>query len=142
MKKKIFLLITTIFLSSCKEEKPNSAVDYLTLYAFVNNSGVEVAIVPKGTGALIPDSLVLQDGGSYFWSVNDPYPINKNNDPVCVYFDKTVASYYEGYPGTPRDPRHAGQYTGSIVKDGLKYNVYTFTVEDYQWALEQNNTKE
>lgn len=46
---------------------------------------------------------------------------------------------YFDYPGTARDPRRSS-YTDELVKDGLSYYTYTFTVEDYQRALELNNS--
>lgn len=139
IKKLVFISAITLFLISC-EEKPHKIVEHTTKYAFVNKSGVEVAIVPKESKAYIPDSLVLQNGGSYCWDVLYPYPINRNNDPVYIYFNKTVVVRYFDYPGTARDPRHSGQYTDELVKDGLSYYTYTFTAEDYQRALELNNS--
>lgn len=138
IKKIAFLFICTLFLGAC-EEKPHKIVEHTIAYAFMNKSGVKVAIVPKGTFSNIPDSLVLENEEPYFWSVHDSGPISKIYDPIYIYFDEKYVVRYFDYPGTARDPRRSS-YTDELIKDGLSYYTYTFTVEDYQRALELNNS--
>lgn len=140
MIKKITLaFICTLFLFGCEEE-PHDIVEKTTiLYAFFNKSGVQVAVVPKGKSPNIPDSLVLENEAFHLWSINIPYVLSEYyDDPVKIYFNETVVINYNGFPRDVRDPRESNQYFDELIMDGFNYNTYTFTVEDYQRAVEQN----
>lgn len=140
MKKQIVPLILSFLLSACTISQDNVIRDRVNFFAFENKSGVKVAIVPKGVYSNLPDSLVLEDGESCFWGVDGPTPIQEWSSPLAVYFNETVILYYNDNFGSDfKDPRNWVNYTEkSLHEDKYEADTYTFTVEDYQRAVEQN----
>lgn len=143
MKKILFVFVFSLLISSC-EEKPHDVVDYLQRYAFINNSGVKIAIVPKGYSSNLPDSLVLGKDEIVSWGIWSGLPISNDYlDPVKVYFNENVSVLYSGdFTENIHDPRSPNNYVKNVLlEDGLQSDVYTFTPEDYQRALEHNKTE-
>lgn len=158
MKNIYFALICSLLILSCEKKQGSPEGDLFKLdtsrCVFVNKSGVEVAFVVKFRDSGydyaidIPDSLVLPPNAEYGWEVY--YPATKNSpvlypDPplgdivfIKLYFDKTldVKSFAPG-----RYPLHLQNYEEEPNPVVYKHIWrYTFTAEDYQRALEQNNT--
>lgn len=159
MKDIYFIFICSLLILSCAKKQGNHEENLLKLdtsrCVFVNKSGVEVAFVVKcrdngyAYSTDIPDSLVLLPDTEYGWDVY--YPTTKNS-PVLypypplgdisfikLYFDKTldVKRFEQG-----RYPLHLSNYVEG--PNSVKYKhiwTYTFTVEDYQRAVKQNNTQ-
>lgn len=145
MKNLVWCFIVFLSVLSCKKQEPDVVIEYLYHYAMVNESGVKIAIVPKGDRAYIPDSLVLENGETYMWSLHPNATWIISSDPltpVKVYFNETVVISYTGFPElTPpafRDPRFWQSYNYKLLNDDIEAHVYTFTVKDYQQAVEQN----
>lgn len=141
MKKIIIFLLCGLLLGACTQVKDEVTRDPVQYFAFTNKSGVKVAIVPKGTYSTLPDSLVLEEGKSYFWSVDDATPIREPSDPINVYFNETVVLYYNDSFGSDfKDPRNWTNYTEKLLNEyNHEADTYTFTTEDYQRALEHQN---
>lgn len=135
--KKIYLLLTIVLLPvSC-------TIDYAYYLEdiYVNNSGVEVAIVGKNKYDMykdVPDSLVILDGASYSISsgfeTSGPYEI----DVVKVYFNKKTLVWHDKdcYRKGVRDIRYMDHYIFTKTGKRAQQAVYTFTPEDYQLALD------
>lgn len=158
--KKLIVFFLALFAVSC-ENKPQDDNRYKQVpgkFIFDNQSGVQVAVVidfnypPHSEEVNIPDSLVLQPNQQHSWDMRvwefytktslvmylDP-PLGRESK-VKLYFDKTVLVEYVS-PKEDRSPIEMSNYVKS-GSDDQKYKkqwTYTFTVEDYQRAVEQNN---
>lgn len=141
MKKICLLLIIVLSLGSCM------TIDYVYPidFVYVNNSGVEVAIVGKNKRyPEVPDSLVIANGASYriqgIVEGPDPYGsgLGETNPVIKVYFNKEILVLHDNdcYLKNVRDIRESFYY--SYVKTGERSTdaIYTFTPEDYQLALD------
>lgn len=141
--KKFYLLLPIVFaLGSCM------TIDYIypVDFVYVNNSGVEVAIVGKSKDDRydeVPDSLVLANGASFVIHgiPEGPKPYGHNvgeTITVKVYFNKETLVLHDNecYRYGVRDIRENHFY--QFIKTGKRSTdmVYTFTPEDYQLALD------
>lgn len=155
MKKIVWIFILVFFLTACEKntspKKQEEIVFETSRCIFMNKSGVEVAVVLIGrrtrqSDIAFPDSLVLAPDKEYGWDVR--YDVTKFEPPyrtvypplgevTCLklYFDKTI-----GLDRFNKELQHLVYYTE--VPNPEKYAhiyTYTFTEEDYQWALKNGN---
>lgn len=124
------------------------------IYRYVNESGVEVALVGQPSGNYkIPDSLVVQDGNtfecsfgySYLHHVENKFPYNLGGPttypstpyiPIKIYFNKNIRVVYTYKDYTARNPMFVEQIGPKKKKHKKIYTyTYTFTAEDYQNAI-------
>ncbi len=110
-------------------------------FRFENASGQRVAIVMDDVDNIFPDSLVLQPGERYEWAnmAQDGgfYPLRiKNNGHILVYFGDDVKVMYTDQQG--RSPSNNENYVLSKIGKSLYLGVYTFTIADYEAALDSN----
>lgn len=160
--KKITLqLAMMLFLFSTACTKTSDSGGITEIYRYVNESGVEVALVGERQGRfVIPDSLVLQNGESFECSagfngdggdggMSQSFPYKEGEPgaliPLKIYFNKTVRMTYYA-ENTGKNSRNPFLSDNAYVKtwqekkhkkeiEIINTYTYTFTAEDYQNAL-------
>lgn len=136
----------------CKVTDQGSVTDK---YRYVNESGVEVALVGNAIPYFgIPDSLVLQNGDTFECSIKYPemdagifpgYPYYLGGPttdpssayiPVKIYYNKNTCIVYTHKDYTERNPIFVEQSSLTKKRHSKIYTyTYTFTAEDYQNAI-------
>lgn len=156
----ISLLVLLSLVVSCKD-KPMDDTYFRSTYdecTMNNESGVtvKVEIIENSNYVQFPTSLTLSPGMKYTWVVPDyektktspPYPFyppfgEERPESATIYFADSKPVEYSGSRYNERDPREIDSY---VYQESDKTNekelwsiyVYTFTIEDYQNALKQN----
>lgn len=147
----IAVSVFSLFLTNCAED----TTGILRIHKYVNQSGVEVAMVGDAYGN-IPDSLVLKNGETYECSLrysvmgrgeDEDFPYNFGNPrndaeyiPLKVYYNKDICVSYT-YKDEGKNPVgvNRGSYEVQYKKKTRRLitviYTYTFTPEDYQNAI-------
>lgn len=130
MSKYIFVMICLLLAGcTCGGEKTYK-------YQFRNESGQRVAVVMDEIDNVLPDSLVIGSGETYEWVNNvnrvDFFPLY-SFDGIKVYYGDHVRTLLT--PADERSPLHFANYEIHELEAYYYLAVYTFTVLDYENAL-------
>ncbi len=148
----ILVIAVSVFAFSLTSCTTDTMGGVLSIYKYVNQSGVEVAMVGEAYGN-IPDSLVIKNGETYECSLHYPaedgdyysaiFPYDFGDPyteaeyiPIKVYYNKDICVSYT-YKDKGKNPmmREKGSYEYQRKEKRKLITVtytYTFTPEDYQ----------
>lgn len=108
-------------------------------YRFRNESGRRVAVVVDELDDVLPDSLVIGSGETYDWGNNVQrygfFPLRTLKE-IKVYYGDHVQTVLT--PADERSPLHLANYAIHPLDEYYFRAVYTFTVQDYENALNES----
>ena len=110
-------------------------------YKMVNNSGHKITIAAEDR--YFPAEVILQDGESYEWQT--PVDISNSSQPfhfrgkgeIRVEYDDSYVVVFGPEGSNRRSPEFEGNYVKEKIGKHTYLYTYTFTEEDYAYAVNQ-----
>lgn len=143
---KLFCILGLWAIVGCDSENDDLYELPKYIYEFNNQSGQDITISLTDKCGNLPTSFTIQNGKSYSWVNNATkyyyqwFPFDAGGKPITISYGDEATINAASLPSARQlmDERNWVRRDEGEKDDNLFRSIYTFTTEDYKWAIDNS----
>ena len=143
---KLLCAVGILFLTGCNSADEDFYENPKYIYEFANASGCDITICMTDKCGNLPNVFTIKNGKSYKWVNNTPkyyyswFPFDAGGNPILIEYGKEATVDATLLPINRQLMKESNwtQKKDADSGENIYISTYTFTTEDYSWAIDNN----